>query len=152
MLSAILRNAEPQRRAAKHVGHTWFFGKRFQISRRLLQLFISKQESNLWVSNVSENTSSHVMSESQTPVQDRRYQSGPSARSSVIPSEGDFQRIMEQTNNDCRSQILILTLSPRQKMRFKTEVCTCSQFLTEAMLWIKEVEMVDSVDDFLHCV
>ena len=32
------------------------------------------------------------------------------------------------------------------KMRFKTEVCTCSQFPTEAMLWIKEVELVDSVD------
>ena len=31
--------------------------------------------------------------------------------------------------------------------RFKTEVCTCSQFPTEAMHWIKEVEMVDSVDD-----
>ena len=30
---------------------------------------------------------------------------------------------------------------------FKTEVCTCSQFPTEAMHWIKEVEMVDSVDD-----
>ena len=34
-------------------------------------------------------------------------------------------------------------------MRFKTEVCTCSQFPTEAMLWIKEVELVDSVDDLL---
>ena len=33
------------------------------------------------------------------------------------------------------------------KMRFKTKVCTCSQFHTEAMLWIKEVEMVESVDD-----
>ena len=33
------------------------------------------------------------------------------------------------------------------KIRFKTEVCTCSQFLTEVMQWIKEVEMVDSVDD-----
>ena len=33
------------------------------------------------------------------------------------------------------------------KIRFKTELCTCSQFPTEAMLWIKEVEMVDSVDD-----
>ena len=29
----------------------------------------------------------------------------------------------------------------------KTEVCACSQFPTEAMQWIKEVEMVDSVDD-----
>ena len=33
------------------------------------------------------------------------------------------------------------------KIGFKTEVCTCSQFPTEAMLWIKEVEMVESVDD-----
>ena len=33
------------------------------------------------------------------------------------------------------------------KIRFKTEVCTCSQFPTDAMLWIKEVEMVDSVAD-----
>ena len=33
------------------------------------------------------------------------------------------------------------------KIRFKTEVCTRSQFLTEAMQWIKEVVMVESVDD-----
>ena len=33
------------------------------------------------------------------------------------------------------------------KKSFKTEVCTGSQFPTEAMLWIKEVEMVESVDD-----
>ena len=26
-------------------------------------------------------------------------------------------------------------------------MCTCSQFPTEDMLWIKEVELVDSVDD-----
>ena len=36
-----------------------------------------------------------------------------------------------------------------RKIRFKTEVCTCSQFPTEAMHWIKEVEMVDSVDDLM---
>ena len=34
-----------------------------------------------------------------------------------------------------------------QWIRFKTEVCTCSQFPTEAMQWIKEVELVDSVDE-----
>ena len=48
------------------------------------------QESNPWSSNVSEHTSPHVMSESQTPVQDPRCQSGPSARNSVIPCEGEF--------------------------------------------------------------
>ena len=50
------------------------------------------QESNPWSSNVSEHTSPHVMSESQTPVQDQRCQSGPSARNSVIPSERRFSK------------------------------------------------------------
>ena len=35
------------------------------------------QESNPWNSNMSEHTSPHVMSESQTPVQDHRCQPGP---------------------------------------------------------------------------
>ena len=48
------------------------------------------QESNPWVSNVTEHTSPLVMSESQTPVQDQRCQSGPSARNSVVTSEGGF--------------------------------------------------------------
>ena len=33
------------------------------------------------------------------------------------------------------------------KTSFKTEVCSCSNFPTEAMLWIKEVEIVESADD-----
>ena len=33
------------------------------------------------------------------------------------------------------------------KIRYKIEVCICSDFPTEALLWIKEVEMVESVDD-----
>ena len=45
------------------------------------------QESNPWVSNVSQHTSPHVMSESQTPAEDQRCQSGPSARNSFVPSE-----------------------------------------------------------------
>ena len=112
------------------------------------------QESNPWISNVSEHTSPHVMTESQTPAQDQRCQSGPSARNSVVPCEGGFSKKKKrQTNNDCRFQILIFDKFPTSatfafwKTRFKTEVCTCSQFPTEAMLWIKEVEMVASVDD-----
>ena len=110
------------------------------------------QESNPWISNVSEHTSPHVMSENQTPVQDHRCQPGPSARNSVIPSEEDFSK-----NNGADQQRLQISephvdkfppaTFPCWKIRFKTEVCTCSQFPTEAMLWIKEVEMVESVDD-----
>ena len=102
---------------------------------------------------------SHVASsqagknENQTPVQDQRCQSGPSAKSSVIPSEGDYSK----NYGAGQQQLQISDLqfdkftTPATfacwKIRFKTEVCTCSQFPTEAMLWIKEVEMVDSVDD-----
>ena len=43
------------------------------------------QESNLWISSVSEHASPHVMSESQTPAKDERCQSGRSARNSVVP-------------------------------------------------------------------
>ena len=111
------------------------------------------QESNPWISNVSEHKSPHVMSESQTPVQDQRCQSGPSARHSVLPSEGDSSK--KYGADQQRLQISDLhfdklTTPPTfacWKIRFKTEVCTCSQFPTKAMLWIKEMELVDSVDD-----
>ena len=33
------------------------------------------------------------------------------------------------------------------KIRFKTQVTTCCDFPQDAMLWIKEVEMVDSLDE-----
>ena len=107
------------------------------------------QESNPWISNVSEHTSPHVMSECQTPVQDQRCQSGPSARNSLVPSEGRFSK-----NYGADKQRLQISDSRFDKfptsatfacwkIKFKTEVCICSQ----SMLWIKEVEMVESVDD-----
>ena len=93
--------------------------------------------------------SPHVMSESQTPALDSRCQSGPSARNSVIPSEGDFSK--NYGADQQRLQISDLHFdkfaTPATfacwKIRFKTEVCICSQFLTG----IKDVELVDSVDD-----
>ena len=82
-----------------------------------------------------------------------RCQSGQSARNSFVPSEGRFSK--ENGAGQQRLQIsdpyfdkfpTSATLAC-WKIRFKTEVCTCSQFPSEAMLWIKEVEMVESVDD-----
>ena len=35
----------------------------------------------------------------------------------------------------------------RWKIRFKNQVTTCSHFPSETMLWINEVEMVDSLDE-----
>ena len=113
----------------------------------------SQQESNPWSSNASEHTSPHVMSESQTPVQDQRCQSRPSAINSFFPFEGDFsknfgadqQRL--QISDPHFDRFTTAATFACWKIRFKTEVCTCSQFPTEAMQWIKEVELVDSVDE-----
>ena len=93
------------------------------------------------------------MSENQTPVQDQRCQSGPSARNSVILSEGDFSK--NYGADQQRQQISDLHFDKFHtpatfvcwKIGFKIEVCICSQFLTEAKLWIKEVQMIESVDD-----
>ena len=81
---------------------------------------------------------------------DLRCQSGPSAKNSVICSGGD------SSNNGGADQQR-LQISDLHFDKFptpatfacwkKTEVCTCSQFPTEAMQWIKEVELVDSVDE-----
>ena len=85
--------------------------------------------------------------------QDLRCQSRPSAKDSVIFSGGDSSK--NYGADQQRLQISDLHFDKVHtpatfacwKVRFKTEVCTCSQFPTEAMQWIKEVELVDSVDD-----
>ena len=69
------------------------------------------QESNPWISNVSEHTSPHVMSEFR--IRDASLDRQPEIQSSQVREY--FQIIMEQTNSDCRFQILILTNSPRQQ-------------------------------------
>ena len=85
--------------------------------------------------------------------QDLRCQSGPSATNSVICSGGDSSRNYGADQQRLQISDLHFDKFPTPatfacwKMRFKTEVCTCSQFPTEAMQWIKEVEMVDSVDE-----
>ena len=95
-------------------------------------------------------------SERQEQNQDLRCQSGPSAKNSVIFSGGDSSNNYGADQQRLQISDLHFDKFPTPatfacwKIRFKTEVCTCSQFPTEAMQWIKEVDMVDSVDD-LKC-
>ena len=111
------------------------------------------QELNRWGTTIEEplHMSTAEKSERAEQNQDLRCQSGPSAKDSIIFSGGDSSK------NYGADQLQISDLhfdkfpTPATfacwKIRFKTEVCTCSQFPTEAMQWIKEVELVDSVDD-----
>ena len=120
------------------------------------------QELNPWSSHMSEpiHSSPAGKNENQTPVQDQRCQSGPSARNSFIPSEvgfsknygADQQRL--QISDPHFDRFPTPATFACWRIRFKTDVCTCSQFPTGAMHWIKEVELVDSVHDlkiFVFC-
>ena len=117
---------------------------------------------NPWISD--ETDDSPVLTSTERPVTcgerqipdtvlTPRFQPGPSAENSFDPKEGRF--LKNYGADQQRLQISELhfdkfrtpTTFACWKIRFKTEVCTCSQFPTEAMHWIKEVEMVESVDD-----
>ena len=141
-------NAEPQWWAAKHLGHTWYIGKRFC---KFSSVFFSKLSAGVERTHsliaCEEEWKPNTSSGSEMPVRT------VSQKFSHHQWRRTFQRIIGQTINDCRSQIFISTKfsTPATfacwKIRFKNEVCTCSQFPTEAMLWTKEVELVDSVVD-----
>ena len=113
------------------------------------------QELNQWSSSIEEplHSSTVEKSERQEQDQDLRCLSGPSAKNSVIFSGGDPSKNYGADQQRLQISELHFDKFPTPatfacwKIRFKTEVCTCSQFPTEAMQWIKELEMVDSVDD-----
>ena len=113
------------------------------------------QELNPWSSRISEpiHSTTTEKNENQTPVQDQRCQSGPSAKDSVIPSGRDSLKDYEADQQRLQISDLHFDKFPTPatfacwKIRFKIEVCTCSQLPKEALHWIKEVEMVDSVDE-----
>ena len=113
------------------------------------------QELNQWSSSIEEplHSSTVEKGERRTQNQDQRCQSGPSAKNSVIFSGGDPPKIYGADQQRLQISELHFDKLPTPttfacwKIRFKTEVCTCSQFPTEAMPWIKEEEMVESVDD-----
>ena len=113
------------------------------------------QELNQWSSSIEEPLHSSTVEKSERQKQNRdlRCQSGPSAKDSVIFSGGDSSKNYgaDQQRLQISDHHFDKFPTPATfacwKTRFKTEVRTCSQFPTEAMQWIKEVEMVDSVDD-----
>ena len=151
------KNAEPQRRAAKYISDTHGISGNVFANPVASCSAPYPQELNPWSSGREETIHSSTVekSEKQTPVQDLRCQSGPSVKSSVIPGEGDYSKNYGADQQRLQISDLNFDKFPAPatfacwKIRFKTEVCSCSQFPTEAMQWIKEVEMVESVDDLM---
>ena len=114
------------------------------------------QELNsLWKKTTEEPIHISTAEKNDRPERDQelRCQSGPSAKDSVIFSGGDYPKNYGADQQRLQISDLHFDKFPTPatfacwKIRFKTEVCTCSQFPTEAMQWIKDVELVDSVDE-----
>ena len=116
------------------------------------------QEFNQWNSSTKEPLHTSTAERSERPEQNRdlRCQSGPSAKDSVIFSGGDSSKNYGADQQRLQISDLHFDKFPTPatfacwKISFKTEVCSCSQFPTEAMQWIKEVELVDSVDELRY--
>ena len=102
------------------------------------------KELNPWSSGISEpiHSSTAEKTENRTLVQDQRCQSGLSAKNSVIPSEGDSVKdfVSDQQRLQISDRHFDQFPTPATfacwKIRFKADVCTYPQFLTEAVLWI----------------
>ena len=113
------------------------------------------QELNPWSTTIEEPLHMSAAEKGDRPErdQDLRCQSGPSAKDSVIFSRKDSSKNYGADQQRLQSSDLHYDKFPTPatfacwKISFKTEVCTCSQFPTEAMQWIKEVELAESVDE-----
>ena len=99
------------------------------------------QELNPWSSHISEpiHSSQAVKNENQTPVEDQRCQSGPSVKSSIIPSDGDSSKNYGADQQRLQIPDLHFDKFTRPatfacwKIKFTTEVCTCQVSLLKCV-------------------
>ena len=75
----------------------------------------------------------------------------PSTMSSLIPVDFPENSMIGQQRQQISELQFDKFTTPSTflcwKIRFKNQGTTCSDFPSEAMLWIREVEMVDSLDE-----
>ena len=136
--------AEPQRRAAKYLGHTWCIGNRYCKSNGVFFSTLSARFEPVDLQCIRTHITTCDEVKAKHQFRNRDASQGPSARNSVIPSEGRFfknygadqQRL--QISDPHFDKFPTPATFACWKTRFKTEVCACSQIPTEALLWIKK--------------
>ena len=147
-------SAEPQRRAAKHLGHTWFFGKRFCKSRCVIISALSSRIESMqfidrgaasfihsgkeWEANTESRSEMPVWTVSQkfSHLQWRRLSKELWGRPRKTADFGSSLWLVPYTSDVCLLEDKVQDWG----MYWIT-------IPTEAMQWIKEMEMVDSVDE-----
>ena len=137
----------------------WYIGKRFWQSTCSNQFVIDSFSRKLHSWNTSAFGGNSVRDSTGTPVarsEERNRETIPTPRktiNSLFPAEGTFPQNYVAGQQRLQISELQFDKFPTPstlscwKIKFKTQVSTCSSSPLEAMLWIKEVEMVDSVDD-----
>ena len=134
-------------------GYIW---KRFCKSTSVFFVTLSRKIQSLGLERNGRRACTHKYGEARLHVVNVRFHSLNSeiaartvSRKFIRPLEEKIlQELRCRPTKDWRSRNFTLTNSPTPttfacwKIRFMTEVCTCSQVPAEAMLWIKEVEMV----------
>ena len=136
------RNAEPQRRAAKHLGHIWFIGKRFCKSRCAIISTLSSIIESMEFFDLGAASFIHSGKEWKANTGSRSERPRWTVSQKFIFSGGDSPKNYLADQQRLQSSDLLFDKFPAPG------TFACSQFTTEAMQWTKEVEMVDSVDDF----
>ena len=141
-------NAEPQRGTAKYLGHAWCIGKRVCKSHGVFFSTLSAgvKSMEIWgirthITTWKPNTKHSSGTEMPVRTVSQKF---------IRPQWGMIFRELwgRTTTADFGSSFWqLLHVSDICLLEDKIQVCTCSQFLAEAMHWIKEGEMVDSVDN-----
>ena len=131
-----------------NLGHAWYIGKRFCKYNGVFFSTLSAGIESMDFSCVR----THIMSESQTPAQDQRRQSGLSARNSFDPSEVRFSKNYGADQQRLKISDLHFDKFLRPAPFACWQVSRLRNAFAHNFLWklcngSKEVEIVESVDD-----
>ena len=130
---------------AKYLGYIRYSGNVFANPQASSSAPYPQELNPPWKKTIEEPLHMSAAEKSDRPErnQNLRCQSGPSAKDSVIFSGGDFSKNYGADQQRLQISDLHFNKFPTPatfacwKIRFKTEVCTCSQFPVEAMQWME---------------
>ena len=155
IVEAFIRIAAPQRRTARHLGYTWYIGKRFCKSTCFfyssLSSRIESMEEDHW------GAASYVYSGEEWKTRTKSRSEMPVWTVSQTFCHLQWRRLFKEvwgrptTTADFWSPFWQVSLrQPRSlagRWGSRPRYVLVHNFFTEAMQWIKEVELVDSVDE-----
>ena len=142
-----------------HLDHRkTFFGNQFSTfdsprdySQRIHSDDVQRERGAVPVDGGSETSHTSDDRQNQGTIPMPTFATRPSTTSSTIPVEHSQNYMVGQQGQQMSEFQFDKFPDPQSfllwKIRFTIQVTTCSDFPSAAMLWIKEVEMIDSMDE-----